>query len=57
MTKKIQKNIDYTLATFAVENLSPSKEAMELCRKNAEGKITLDNAIKLIKERYRTARI
>lgn len=57
MTKEIQKNINYTLATFAVEKLVPSREAIELCRRNAEGKITLDNAINEIKRKYKTARI
>ena len=57
MNKEIQKNINYTLATFAVEKLVPSREAIELCRRNAEGKITLDNAINEIKRKYKTARI
>lgn len=56
MTKEIQKNIDYTIATFAVEKLVPSREAIELCRKNAEGTITLDNAIDRIKNKYKVAR-
>lgn len=57
MDKEIQKNINYTLATFAVEKLVPSKEAIELCRKNAEGEITLNNAIDEIKRKYKTARV
>jgi hypothetical protein len=57
MTKEIQKNIDYTLSTFAIEKLKPSKVAIELCRKNAEGSISLENAIQEIKNRYKVARI
>lgn len=56
MKREIKKNIEYTIATLAVEKLVPSREALELCKENAEGTITLDNAIAELKSRYKADR-
>lgn len=52
MAKPVDKNLKYTLATHAVERMVPSKEAVQLCRENAEGRINADTAVKLIKQKY-----
>lgn len=55
MANKVQENIDYTVSTFAIERLKPSETAIELCRKNAEGSISLENAIEKIKKKYQVS--
>lgn len=52
MAKRVDKNLKYTLATHAAERMVPSKEAVQLCRENAEGRINADTAVKLIKQKY-----
>lgn len=52
MTKQAEENIRYTLATHAVEQLSPSKEAILLCEKIANGHMTGDQAVAQIKRMY-----
>ena len=48
MTKKAEENIRYTLATHAAEKMSPSKEAVALCERIANGSMTGDQAVKQI---------
>lgn len=57
MNRTIEKNIEYTIATFAIEQLKPSKDALKLCKENAMGNITLEKAIDTIKDRYRVGRV
>lgn len=52
MTKKAQANIQYMLATHAAEYMTPSREAISLCEKIAEGRISGDFAVEQIKRRY-----
>lgn len=52
MTKKAQANVQYTLATHAAERLTPSREAISLCEKIADGHISGDFAVEQIKRRY-----
>jgi len=52
MTKKAQANLRYTLATHAAEKMSPSREAIALCEKIADGHISGDFAVEQIKRRY-----
>lgn len=47
-----QGKIEYTLATHAIEMLTPSKEALHLCEQMANGAINADAAVSSILERY-----
>ena len=53
MKKQIKENIEYTLSTFAIEHLVPSKDAIHLCEENAKGNISVEAAIQEIKDKYR----
>lgn len=55
MTKHTKKNIDYTLSTFSVEGLKPSREAIKLCEQMGDKKVSLDEAIHAIKVRHGVA--
>jgi len=55
--RTIEKNIEYTIATFAIEKLKPSEDALDLCRENASGNISLVKAIDTIKDKYRVGRV
>lgn len=52
MTEKTRKNIDYTLATFAVEGLRPSEEAIKLYIKMEEGKLSLADTLAAIERKH-----
>ena len=52
MTKRCQKQIEYTLATHAIEKLIPSKEALHLCEQMDAGKMDADSAVATILARY-----
>ena len=47
-----KKRIEYTLATHAIEKLTPSKEAIHLCEQMADGKLNADAAVSFILNRY-----
>jgi hypothetical protein len=53
LNKQVDENIRYSLATFAVEKLVPSKDAIRLCRDTANGKIDIEHAVRVIKEKYK----
>jgi hypothetical protein len=55
LKKQVEKNIRYTLATFAVEKLVPSKDAVRLCRDTANGKIGIGQAVRTMKEKYKAS--
>jgi hypothetical protein len=55
LEKQVKKNIQYTLATFAVEKLVPSKDAVRLCRDTANGKICIEQAVRTMKEKYKAS--
>lgn len=55
MTERTKRNIDYTLGTFAVEGLRPSKDAIRLCERMGDGKITLQEAIREIERKHGVA--
>lgn len=42
----------YTLSTQAVEGIAPSQEAISLCQQISDGKISANQAIEIIKEKY-----
>ncbi|MCI7018983.1 MAG: antitoxin VbhA family protein [Candidatus Limivicinus sp.] len=52
MTKKAERNLKYTLATHAAENMMPSRKAISLCEKIANGQISGDMAVEEIKRYY-----
>lgn len=52
MDANIEKDIQYAVSTFAVEKLTPSKEAIQLCRTTALGQKSLQEAILIIKQKY-----
>ena len=49
MTKKAQANVKYVLATHAAERMIPSREAVVLCSKIADGRISGDTAVEQIR--------
>ena len=48
----IDKIVDNVTATLAIEGLKPSKTAVSINRQFLEGKITSQEAIRRIKEKY-----
>lgn len=52
MTRQGKQQIEYTLATHAIEKLIPSKEALRLCEQMANGAVNADAAVSSILERY-----
>ena len=52
MMPKAQKNLEYTLATHALEGLRPSDHAVLLCERMAEGELTADEAVDAILKYY-----
>ena len=52
MTKKAENQIKYTLSTMAIEHIAPSSEALHLCEALAENRITPDEALNSVLERY-----
>lgn len=52
LTKRAQTAIQYTLATHAAEGMTPSKQAVRLCEKIADGRMSADRAVEEIKARY-----
>ena len=52
MSSKSQKQIEYTLATHAIEKLFPSKDALLLCERMDSEKLSVDAAVASILERY-----
>lgn len=51
MTREAAKQIEYSLATLAIEKLIPSHDAIVLCERMSEGKITADEAVAEILKR------
>ena len=52
MTRKAERNLKYTLATLAAEHMMPSRKAISLCEKIANGQISGDMAVEEIKRYY-----
>ncbi|NMA25281.1 MAG: antitoxin VbhA family protein [Clostridiales bacterium] len=52
MTHKAKESVKYSLATHAAEKMTPSRKAVRLCEKIAEGRITGDSAVEQIKRSY-----
>lgn len=52
MTERVKKDINYTLSTFAVEGLKPSREAVRLYSEMSEGKRTLADTLRAIERHH-----
>ncbi len=52
MTKRSQQQINYTLATHAIEKLTPSKNALRLCEQMTDGRMNADAAVTAILRQY-----
>ena len=52
MTHKAKKQLEYTLATNAIERLSPSQKAIQLCKQMSEGKLDADSAVVSLLSQY-----
>lgn len=52
MTQKVKANVKYTIATHAAEKITLSREAITLCEKIADGRISGDIAVAEILRRY-----
>ncbi|MEG2857729.1 MAG: hypothetical protein RR994_03830 [Clostridia bacterium] len=55
MTKQTKKNMEYTLSTFAVEGLKPSKEAVKLYGEMSEDKRSLADTLRAIERNHGVA--
>jgi hypothetical protein len=52
MIRTAQQNIQYTLSTQAIERVTPSKDALRLCEKLSDGKLSANAAVDAIKQKY-----
>lgn len=52
MTKKSKEHLDYTLATLAIEHLTPSNEVLRLCAQVSEGTMDADTAVMTLLRQY-----
>lgn len=52
MTREASKQIEYCLATLAIEKLHPSDEAISLCKQMTEGKISTEAAVAKLLKNY-----
>ena len=57
VTKSIDNPINYIISTLAIENLSPSQDALELCRKLTASELTAEEAENAVFEKYGLKRI
>ena len=47
-----EKNLEYTLATQAIEKLRPSQKAIDLCEQVGTGEISADTAVSILLKHY-----
>lgn len=52
MIRTAQQNMKYTLSTQAIERITPSKDALRLCEKLSDGKLSANAAVDTIKQKY-----
>ena len=52
MPNKTAENVKYSVSTHAIEKLTPSREAMRICERVADGQLSGDKAVELIKRNY-----
>lgn len=56
MIRSAQQNMKYTLSTQAIERITPSKDALRLCEKLSDGKLSANAAVDAIKQKYGVTR-
>jgi hypothetical protein len=56
MIRAAQQNMKYTLSTQAIERVTPSKDALRLCEKLSDGKLSANAAVDAIKQKYGVTR-
>ena len=54
--RRYSMSLKYTLSTHAAERMTPSKEAIRLCERAESGKMTADDAVRAIREKYGLSR-
>ena len=52
MTPIAEKQVSYTLGTYAIENLSPSKDAIRFCEQISDGTLSADQAVEEMLQKY-----
>lgn len=52
MTQKAKDSVKYSLGTLAAEKMVPSRKAIRLCEKIADGRISGNDAVEQIKRSY-----
>lgn len=52
MTKKSKEHLSYTVATLAIEHLTPSNEVLRLCAQVSEGTMDADTAVMTFLREY-----
>lgn len=57
MTQKIKKQLEYIASNHAVEQLTPSQDAMRLCVQLSDGKISADAAVEALLQLYGLKRV
>ena len=51
--KKVSQNLRSTIASFAVEDIAPSKQALRYCRKRDAGEVSCKQEVELLKKKYK----
>lgn len=52
MPKRTAESVKYSVSTHAIEKLAPSREAIRICEKVADGRLSGDKAVEQIKRNY-----
>jgi hypothetical protein len=50
--KKLSQNLRSTIASFAIEGITPSKKALKYCKLRDAGKITCQQEVEALKKKY-----
>ncbi len=56
MNRTAQQDMKYTLSTQAIERVTPSKDALRLCEKISDGKLSANAAVDAIKQKHGVTR-
>ncbi len=57
MTQKSRRYLEYVVSTHAVEQLTPSQDAMRLCEQLSDGEISADAAVETLLRLYGLKRV
>jgi hypothetical protein len=47
-----EAKLDYVVATHLIENIVPSTEVLSLCTQRNNGTISLEDALRMIRQKY-----